>query len=381
MCDIKKGEIMKRAFEKLVVSALIFSLCISIFGGVKSVWGYDENGSSNLYMLDDLRYLLGEQRVFDGELDKQLREEVGKLDLTDSQLAEAASVLGNVEKSFTTDNLRANHIKQLIANFNEGLANGYYPTILMDSYRLAKSALTDYEEEFGAFIVNDEQMATAVDEFIEKLATLKDKTIHNPEIGALLCTTGIAPIYTNYICESMETGEYGTTFVSNKDGADVTVMFNCTVTKIEEHDNSLCTVTTESSEALVIEYTAMMQVESDIKSKVDAGEKVELMQRSKIGKLNGKDGAITVAVRAFLDGEEFDILKVLGNDGASMKQKFISEHPERTDIVSLWTEISEGRMLSKMEPGEGIVNDDFEVEEGSIAAYYDDSWIDDAEGE
>ena len=371
MINCKNSVFKKCAIAKIIAAVLIISLCSMGGFSVKNVFAdekdklYDK--SIYGYTLDDLRYIVGGERVYDIEKSHVLAEEASRLSLSAEQLTEATSVIGEVSGTTTTDRILSDNIKALSDKFLTELKAGYNPSIVIDSYTNAKKALDEYEVAYGNFIGKDEEMEQAIDKFMKDVEDLKKNESGKIYIGTGLGNTAFMPTEASGLAGTIETTGFGTIFVSYGEYAPIINMFNATAVSLDKSDgNSIIKFVVCDNFSYT--YTCNMELDKDIKKKLESGEKVQVSAGQYLGQL--KAGEWHLNVYANLDGKELDILRALGNNGAMLKQQFINENPALTKITNLWNEINEGKMYTEIKPSYSD-KDDWNNYSDTIEAVYD----------
>ena len=373
MMNYKNSVFKKCAVAKIIVAVLIISLCSMDGFSVKNVFADEKDNTSSIseprFTLDDLRETVGKDRKFDIEYAGVLAETAGRLDLSADQLAEVTSVVGEVKTITTTDKVLKDNIASLIEKLNYNMKMGFSPSIVIDSYDSAKRAIDDYEVSYGSYLGTGEEEAAAIEKVMEAVQELKVDKSGTTVIGYGLGNSIVMPIETTGITGSIETTGFGTIFAGITDGCDIYSMFDCkikSVDKIENNEEGLI-IKFDVCDEFSFTYTGAIELDSNIKSKVDKKETVKLSCGQKIGKL--MKGQWTLNVYAALDGEELDILKTMGNTGAMLKQQYINENPSLEYLTNLWEEIDAGRMITNVAPSGNVELE--EIDDGSIKATYD----------
>ncbi len=361
---------MKRAVEKLVGAILIFSLIITSACGLGKVEAKGKDSENNAYYLDDLRVLIGKARIYNEELEQTIINDAKKLELSDEQLTEIITLVGDIEGPSETEKARDTRAKELIAELNREMTLGYYPTVILATYEQAKLSVEAYESTFGTYLGSEEIRQNEVNVLGQKVEALKYSKNSNPEIGESLCVH--MPIVEGCVTGTYETLDGATMFSAYDTAKDVKAMFNCTITDIKSGDAGKgYIITMKTGDALTVVYECDMNIKPSITEALSAGNTFSVKQGDSIGSF--KDSFGTVKVTAVLDEMTVDVLRLLGETGATLKQQYIAVNPDIDNLESLWQAIKDGEMLSNLKPGaEGVERKQIEADNSSVEAYFSD---------
>ena len=158
------------------------------------------------------------------------------------------------------------------------------------------------------------------------------------------------PVADGYVTATYETLGVATIFAAYNEDRSVYAMFDCNITDIKKSDSGIgYSITMETGDSLEVVYDCDITVMSAITEALSKNVSFSVRQGDCIGGFNS--GAYTVTVSAKLDDAVVDVLRLLGETGATLKQNYIAANPDMSGLESLWEAINNGEMLSNIKSG------------------------------
>ena len=180
------------------------------------------------------------------------------------------------------------------------------------------------------------------------------------------------PVADGYVAATYETLGGATIFAAYDEDRGVYAMFDCNITDIKKSDSGVgYSITMRTGDSLKIVYDCDITAMSAITDALSKNDSFSVRQGDCIGGFNS--GAYTVTVNAEIDDTVVDVLRLLGETGATLKQNYIATNPDMSELESLWEAINNGEMLSNIKPGTNKnKSEQSYASKNSIDAYFRD---------